>query len=79
MKEAMEKLIKETKELMDDCMQQCMSLDSIPYMDSKEFALMQKSISLMNTSFDLCIKQAEMMDKMNEKLDKLLAKKGKEA
>ena len=79
MKEATERLVKETKELMGTYMNQLMSLDSIAYMEPKDLELIQKSVGLMNNSFELCIKQAEMMDNMNAKLDKLLAQRGKEA
>ena len=70
-----ENLINETKEILNLCIAQYMSLGSIKNMGADELAMMQKAVNLMDTMEDYALEEAKTLDEINEKLDKLLDKK----
>ena len=70
-----ENLIDETKEILNLCIAQSMSLSSIKNMGADELAMMQKAVNLMNLMEDYVMEEAKTLDEINDKLDKLLNKK----
>lgn len=70
-----ENLINETKEILNLCIAQCMSLGSIKNMGADELAMMQKAVNLMDTMEDYALEEAKTLDEINKKLDRLLDKK----
>ena len=72
MRKEMEELMKECDEVMDLCMGQLGSLDTIMYLDEASLSMIQKSISLYKKSKELLIKMAGIMDEQDKKLDKII-------
>ena len=73
MLEKTQKLVDNTKKLMEKYMDQMIDSSTIKYMDPEQLKLIQDSMTLIDQSYELAIEQAKVIDEQSKKLDKILS------